>query len=71
MEHIYGGEIIEMLEEQNIELSIQVKNTIDKIAFEVFQKGEKEGVKKGVKMGKLETCNRLANKIKAMEYEAL
>jgi hypothetical protein len=62
-----GAEIIDLLECEGIQLDIKVKNTINMLAYEIFQEGRSEGVKDGVKLGIEKACNEIELSAKALK----
>ena len=60
---MHGKGIIEMLKEQNVHLDKKVENTINLIAFEIFSKGEEEGVRRGINIGINKVCKEFEFKI--------
>ncbi len=53
----FSDEIIDMLEKDNMQLSQQIKNTIQLIIFETFEKGKEIGEKQGIGIGIRKACN--------------
>lgn len=67
--NIYGKEIIELLKNQGIQLEQKLENTIDLLAFEMFEKGKEEGIKEGIRIGTNKVCNELEIKINSMKIK--
>lgn len=59
----YGTEIIKMLEELDIVTNNQVKNTIDMLAYEVYNKGKEDGIEEGKEIGIIKACREMEKKI--------
>lgn len=62
-----GTEIIELLESEGIQLDIKVKNTINMLAYDIFQEGRTIGIKDGVKIGVEKACNEIELSAKALK----
>jgi hypothetical protein len=59
----HGTEIIKMLEEQGIKINDQIMNTIDMLAYEIYNKGKEDGIEEGKKIGINQACREMENKI--------
>lgn len=59
----HGVEIIKLLEEQGIIINEQIKNTIDMLAFEIYNKGKEDGFDEGKKTGINQACREMEDKI--------
>ena len=59
----YGIEIIKMLEECNITIDEKIKNTIELLAFEVYNKGKDDGYQEGIIAGINKACREMEIKI--------
>lgn len=54
-----GGEIIETLKNYGVKMDNNLENTINLIAYEIFEKGKEEGIKIGI----TKTCKEFEIKI--------
>ena len=59
----YGTEIIKMLEECNITMDEKIKNTIELLAFEVYNNGKENGCEEGRVVGINKACKEMEMKI--------
>lgn len=63
----YGNQIIDLLQEQGFSgMNQQIKNTIQLIIHETFEKGKEFGIKEGKNIGINMACKELEAKIKSM-----
>lgn len=59
----YGIEIIKMLEECNITIDEKIKNTIELLAFDIYNKGKEKGYEEGRVAGINKACKEMEMKI--------
>lgn len=59
----HGSEIVELLKEQGIEIDSKLENTINLLAYEIFNKGIDIGVEEGKKIGVNKACKEFEMKI--------
>jgi hypothetical protein len=60
---IYGTEIIKLLEDEGITLDEKLKNTVELLAYEVYNKGKENGYEEGRISGINKACKEMENKI--------
>lgn len=65
----YGSEIVELLKEEGITIDLKIENTINVLAYDIFNKGVNKGIETGQKIGVNKVCEEFENKISILKDE--